>query len=149
MLKNQDEFYINLTEKRLELSLTRMSGADNRAIGLLGLTAVVLVGIWSVQYLAPISPAGWLWHVREPVATGLLGLAVVLAGVSLLHSPQYDAPNMREFYRYHRFPDESRDAYFDIVMEAIEMNTEVAEHKGRFILASALSLFLGILVILI
>lgn len=151
-MSSPQDFFVELTENRLQQSLARISTTDNRALGLLGLVTVLMGGLWAV-YLAPAlhSPTSRLVdHGRIIAALGVLTVSLFAAGYSLLLTVQYDNPDMAEFYReYYADPDRAYPAYFASAIQAIGLNNAVAQRKSRLLLVSTMSLFLSVLVIII
>lgn len=152
MLTPNNNFFVELTESRLQQSLIRISTTDNRALGLLGLIIVLMTGLWAVA-LSPTfhrSIPHTSHHVRVITTLAILIIALFTAGYSLLLTVQYDNPDMAEFYReYYANPDQSYPAYFASAIRAIRLNNAIARRKSRLLLVSTLSLFLSVLVIII
>lgn len=122
-----------------------------RSLGQLLIT-VLMAGLWAV-YLAPTlhhTAARSFEHDRVIATLVILVVALFTAGYSLLLTVQYDSPDMAEFYRrYYSQQKETYPAYFAAAIEAISLNNAVAQRKSRLLLISTLSLFLGVLVIII
>ena len=148
----QNDFFVQLTENRLQQSLARISTTDNRALGLLGLITVLMGGLWAV-YLAPTihhAATRTFEHDRVIATIVILVISFFTAGYSLLLTVQYDNPDMAEFYReYYTSPDKSYPAYFASAIRAIRLNNAVVQRKSRLLLMSTLSLFLSVLVIIL
>lgn len=151
-MSSQPDFFVQLTENRLQQSLVRINTTDNRALGLLGLITVLMAGLWATD-LAPTlhrMDSHTAQHGRIIVALVILVIALLAAGYSLLLTVQYDNPDMAEFYRkYYAVPDRSYPAYFASAIRAIRLNNAVVQRKSRFLLVSTLSLFLSVLVIIL
>lgn len=145
----QNDFFVALTENRLQQSLARITTTDNRALGLLGLVAVLMAGLWAV-YLAPYLHHTTLHQGHIVITLVLLVISLFAAGYSLLLTVQYDSPDMAEFYReYYGDREKSYPAYFASVIRAIRLNNAIARRKSRLLLISTLSLFFGVLVIIL
>ncbi|NMP25182.1 hypothetical protein [Sulfobacillus harzensis] len=147
-----NDFFVQLTENRLQQSLARINMTDNRALGLLGLITVLMAGLWAVYFAPTLHHIGphLSQHGRIIVALVILVIALFAAGYSLLFTVQYDNPDMAEFYReYYTMPDKSYPAYFASAIRAIRLNNAVVKRKSRLLLVSTLSLFLSVLVIII
>ncbi|NMP21668.1 hypothetical protein [Sulfobacillus harzensis] len=152
-MSSLQDFFVELTENRLQQSLARISITDNRALGLLGLVTVLMGGLWAV-YLAPTlhhtALPGTMDHDRVIVALVVLTISLFAAGYSLLLTVQYDNPDMAEFYqKYYADNERAYAAYFASAIQAISLNNAVAQRKSRLLLASTLSLFVSVLVIII
>lgn len=151
MATSQDDLFVQLSENRLQQSLARISATDNRALGVLGLVAVLMTGVWAVYGNLPPHPQaaghpGWMIG----VALGFLFLAMICAGVSLLFTAQFDNPDLGEFYeKYYASPKTTYTAYFPAVVTAIRLNNAVVLRKTTWLLSATVSLFLSVLVIIV
>ena len=151
-MSTQDDFFVELTENRLQQSLARINTTDSRALGLLGLITVLMAGLWAV-YLVPTlhhTASRTFEYDRVIVTLVILVISLFTAGYSLLLTVQYDSPDMAEFYRkYYSHKDAAYPAYFASASEAIGFNNVVAQRKSHLLLISTVSLFLGVLVIIV
>lgn len=145
-----EQFFVALAERRLELSLNRLHAADNRALGLLGLVAVLMTGLWALHVGQPRPGRLPVSQPRGMMAVILLGLALILAGSSLLMTAQYDSPDIRVLDdRWGREFTDAYPQYLASVVMAIDLNTAVAQRKSLLLLFATLALFLGVMAIVL
>jgi hypothetical protein len=149
---DQNDLFVQLSENRLQQSLARISATDNRALGVLGLVAVLMTGVWAVygnrhqQHVAAAHDSGLMIG----FALGFLFLAMICAGMSLLFTAQFDNPDLGEFYeKYYASPKTTYTAYFPAVVMAIRLNNAVVRRKTTWLLSATVSLFLSVLVIIV
>ncbi len=146
-MSTQDDFFVELTENRLQQSLGRLNSTDNRALGLLGLVAVLLTGLWALNFRHGMDASG---HPRSAIAAAFLVIALLTAGTSLLLTAQYDSPDMAILYeKYYAAKDKLYPEYFSSAFEAIALNEAAAKRKAWWLLASTVAIFLGVLVIIV
>lgn len=142
---SHQDLFVQLSENRLQQSLVRINTTDSRALGLLGLIAVLMTGLWAV-YLTRHSAVTAHFH----VALVLLFIAMIFSGWCLLLTAQFDNPNLAEFYqKYYAASKETYPAYFTAVITAIHLNNAVIRRKTSLLLIATLSLFLSVLVIIL
>jgi Mg2+ and Co2+ transporter CorA len=95
-MSSPNDFFVQLTENRLQQSLGRLNSTDNRALGLLGLVAVLLTGLWAVNFRHGMDVVSN--HPGSAIAAAFLVIALLTAGTSLLLTAQYDSPDMAILY---------------------------------------------------
>ena len=144
----QNDFFVELTENRLQQSLGRLNSTDNRALGLLGLVAVLLTGLWALNFRHDMDVISD--HPRSAIAAAFLVIALLTAGTSLLLTAQYDSPDMAILYeKYYAAKDKLYPEYFSSAFEAIALNEAAAKRKAWWLLASTVAIFLGVLAIIV
>ncbi len=147
MATSYQDFLVELTENRLQQSLARLNSTDNRALGLLGLVAVLLTGLWALNFRHGINVART--NLRDVIAIAFLVIALLAAGTSLLLTAQYDSPDMTALYeKYYAAKDRLYAAYFSSAFEAIALNEATAKRKSWWLLVATVAIFLGVLVIM-
>lgn len=148
MASPPDDFFVELTENRLQQSLARLNSADNRALGLLGFIAVLLTALWTINIGRGSVLSGG--HLRASLATGCLVLALITAGISLLLTAQYDSPNLETLYeKYFAETDLLYPKYFASAFQAIALNGMTAQLKSWWLLGSTMAIFLAVLVLVV
>ena len=141
---SQQDFFVSLSERRLTQSVEDIKGANTRAMTLLSLLSILMSGVWALSLKA--AP-----HSRAPILIGfgLLTLAMVLCGGSLLLPAQYDSPKLEHFYEQY-FGEAGNvvySVYFTAVIGAIAHNHRVFRLKSG-LTATAIMALLSTLVIM-
>ncbi len=142
--------FVQLSENRLQQSLNRLTAMDSRALGLLGLVAVLMTGLWAVFFSRRPSSLMSPREIVVWVALGFLCVALVTAGWSLIMAAKFDNPNLAALYsRYYAKGAAVYPAYFAAVIAAIQLNDRISQRKANLLLITTLSIFCSVLIIII
>lgn len=132
-------FFVELSERRLNQSLARVHSINTRAVALLSLLAVLMSGLWAVSL--PMHHKAGTPMTGFMLGFGLLTAAMLLSGISLLLTAEYDSPKLQAFYdNYSHAPDGLHHAYFTAVIGAVTRNNQVMRQKGTLLLAAIVAL---------
>lgn len=142
---SQEDFFVSLSERRLNQSLERVKAANTRAVTLLSLLSILMSGVWALS----LKVAGQPRLVEPQILLGfaLLTAAMLLCGGSLLLSAEYDSPRLEQFYgQFFGAPSEAvYSAYFAAVIGAVSRNNRVIRLKSELTVAAIVVLLAALI----